>query len=979
MSNPSREYIECRLFILGDEKVGKKSFVKKILNLPSTSIIRNKEAEEDYNKLYSQFKEQIEQEKQWQLQQQELLKIINGENRSKIENDKTSKFASTNSLFKIEEEKRTLSRKPSVNLGKKSDKGNRNTTISNNAQNTQNNTGIINLSSLKSNKIFRPPVPEYPAKLYCVNLNKIVIKIFCIPKAEKRPSDFIPRDEDEDFVLEKEHNITFEGVRRDINEKLAMKDTVIPQEKLFGFNTSIFTLFVFMYDLSSFYSFESLIIYYSKIAKIYHLGEEENFKACIIGNKIDKKILFEKEQENVFNEFLKNTQLKKFEISTKPYFHFDKFFVDFFIQNFSMFNMNQTDSLSNHKIFEDAHFIKELKNLVKNKSNFARSTRTQTSSSLYSPGPEYNINLYSFNSIEEIKEIFSDKKSRYSKKIFANKSGPILSNEKIIKDLINKNTDKEINFNIPIKGGLYNKPINGYSFGIINGRYNLVQKRKDLRYKRNIDFQENIDSYSNSPLNKIPLKQSKDKEYFDSALKRKKDIHENMVKERKIKIDKILALHNENLKKIELKKRLINKKILKNQNSILQKSASTPNILFNSISSLDEINQQRNLKRQRYHEIIYSKNKENLEKYSEKLSHIRLLSSMRREPAPYLIDIRENILNPQKGRSILERFKIVDKKEKAPEFQKLKDEFEKIAENVSNFRPSFGERFPSAEKIRQKKEKEEKDFEEYEKKKEEKRRRWEKNKENSERIMKIRILKDDRREKLNKHNELLKSEQIKREAIKELRREILIQKGYGDPNIINPINYSQVEESAPKYSIKGRYEIHEVRNDDPGNIFLGADMEKLNLIKEAQKNGPSPNFNYIKPKLPRVIFNKAERFPRQKNQYEDNVLLFGDGIFHPNTHQDFNYKEPMDSMSQRGAIISYEYKKSPSPAQYKMKSKFDLIVEEGKKISEIKNKIKLKNSMEIKRRQNVKGKEENNSINNGKLFPLLESNNKNNI
>ena len=341
---------------------------------------------------------------------------------------------------------------------------------------------------------------------------------------------------------------------------------------------------------------------------------------------------------------------------------------------------------------------------------------------------------------------------------------------------------------------------------------------------------------------------------------------------------------------------------------------------------------------------------------------------MRREPTPYLIDIRENILNPQKGRSILERFKIVDKKEKAPEYQKLKDEFEKIAENVNNFRPSFGERFPSAEKIRHKKMKEEKSFEEYEKKKEEKRRRWEKNKENSERIMKIRILKDDRREKLIKHNELIKSEQIKREAIKELRREILIQKGYGDPNIINPINYSQVEESAPKYSIKGRYEIHEIKNDDPGNIFLGADMEKLNLIKEAQKNGPSPNFNYIKPKLPRVIFNKAERFPKQKNQYEDNVILFGDGIFHPNTHQDFNYKEPMDSMSQRGAIITYEYKKSPSPAEYKMKSKFDLIVEEGKKISEIKNKIKLKKSMEIKRRQNLRENEENNSINNnGKL------------
>ena len=976
MSEPSREYIECRIFILGDEKVGKKSFVKKILNLPSTSIIRNKEAENDYNKLYLEYKEQVEQERQRQIQQQELLKSINEANKLKNENDKTSKLNSTRSLFRIDEEK-TLSRKTSSNFNNKTDKGKINTTMSNKVQNT--NTGIISLSSLKSKKIFRPPVPEYPAKLYCVNLNKIIIKLFYIPTAEKMPSsDYIPRDDDEDFVLEKEHNISFEGVRKDINEKLAIRDTIIAQDKLYGFNTYVFTLFVFMYDLSSFYSFESLIIYYSKIAKIYHLGEEENIKACIIGNKIDKKILLEKDQENVYNEFLKNTQLKKFEISTKPYFVFDKFFMDFFVQNFSSFNMNQTDSLSNQKIFEDVNFIEQFKKLLRSKSNFSRSARSQTISLVYSPGPEYNINLYSFNSIEEIKDIFSNKKSRFNKKIFANKKGPILCNDTTAKDLSNK--DKEINFNIPIKGGLFNKPIKGYSFGILNGRYNLVQKRKDLRNKRNIDFQENIDAYNNSPLNKIPLKQSKDEEYFENVLKRKNDIHENIVKERNLKMGKILALHNENLKKIQIQKKISNNRILNSHNSILQKSASSPNILFNSISSLDELNKQRNLKRQRYHEVIYSKNKEHLEKYNEKLSHIRLLSSMRREPPPYYIDIREKILNPSKGRSILERFKIVDKKEKGPEYQKLKDEFEKIAEKATNFRPSYGERFISPEKIREQKEKEEKSFEEYEKREEEKRRKQEKNRENSERIMKIRILKDDRRQKLNKHNDLMKSEQIKREAIKELRREISIQKGYGDPNIINPINYSQVEESAPKYSMKGRYIIHEPRNDDLGNIFLGADLEKLNYIKEIQKNEPLPNFNYIKKNMPRVIFNKAERFPKQKNQYEDSVLLFEDGIFHPNTHQDFNYKEPMDNMSQRGGILSSEYKKSPSPADYNIKSKFDVIVEEGKKISEIKSKIKLKNSMEIKRRQNIKENEENNSIesNSGKLFPLLESNKKNN-
>ena len=963
MSEPIREYIECRLFILGDEGVGKKSFVKKILNLNSTSIIRNFEAEEEYNKLLSQYKEQIEQEKQRQLQQEALLKSIDDENKSKKDLDRTSKYTSTKSLFKIDEEK-TYSSKKSNNLSKRNDKLTRS-----NIQNT-NNSGIINSSSLNRNKIIRPPVPEYPAKLYCISLNKIVIKIFCIPKAEKLPYDLIPRDDNEEYGLQKEYKISFEGIRRDLNEKLGIKDTVIVQDKLNGFNTSVFTLFVFLYDLSNFYSFETLILYYSKIAKIYHLDEEENFKACIVGNKIDKKIFMEKEQESVFNEFLKNTHLKKFEISTKPYFSFDKFFVDFFIQNFSMFNLNQTIQLQNHKLLEDNSFIEEFKKIVKNKSNFSRSDRSYINTTPLSPGPEYNINLFSFNSIEEIRDIFSDKKSRFNKKIFANKRGPILVSDKNGKDISLKNKDKEMVFNIPIKGGLFNKPIRGYSFGTINGRYNLLQKRKDLRNKRNNSFKENIDSYNNSPLNKIPLKQSKDEEYFENALKRKNELHESIVKERQLKMSKIMAIHNNNLKRIKIKRNLINNKIFKSQKISLLKSVSTSNILLNSASTLDDINRENNLKKKRYHEVIFSKNKENLDKYNKKLSHIRLLSSMRREPEPYFIDIRENILNPQKGRSILGKYKTLEKIEKAPEFNKIKDDFEKIAEKVSNFRPSYGERFPSAEKIRLQKEKEEKSFEEYEQKEEERRLRYERNKQNSERILNFKILRQNRREKLNKHYELLKNEQLKKDAIQELRREISIQKGYGDPAMINPINYSQVEESAPKYSIKGRYEVNQIRNDDPGNLVLGANLEQYNYIKESIKNEPLPNFNYIKPKLPRVVFNKAERFPKQKNQYEDSVFLFEDGIFLPNTHQDFICKQPMENMSQRGGIVSSADKKSPSPADYKIKSNFDIIVEEGQKISKIRNKINMQNSMEIKRRKNINEKEENN---NSKL--ILDTNN----
>lgn len=938
MSEKIKEYIECRIFILGDENVGKKSFVKKILNLPSTGVIRNAEAEEEYDKLCQKINEEIEKDRIKEEQQKALLASINNQKKnSEKDYDKTSRFPSSNTLFKIDEEK-SISHKPSnKNLGKLLDKSNQNYIPTSSNNHKPSNRILDPLGSFNQKK-YRQPVPEYPAKLYCVNVDKIVIKLFCIPKAERRPLDFIPQDDDEEYGLEKEHNCSFDGIRKDLNEKLKIKDTIISQDKLYGFNTSIFTLFVFLYDLSNFYSFESLILYYSKLSKLYHIEEEENFKACIVGNKIDKKVWMNKEQENIYNDFMKNTQLKKFEVSTKPYFVFDKFFIDFFFENFSKFNISQTETEfqgENKKLLEDKTFIEQFTKLIKNKSSFARGGRRQLVSASFSPGPEYNINLYSFNSIEEIKEVFSNKKSRFNKKIFTNKSGPVLFNERNGKDDKEKIKDKSMQYNV-IKGGLYNKPINGFSFGTVKGKLNLLQKRKDLRQKRYIDFQENVDSYNNSPLSRRPLKLSKDEDYFGNALKRKNNLFENGIKERKLKVSKIIALHHENLRKIN------EEKMHKYQRKLnLQKSASSPNILFNSISSLDELNKERDLRKERYHEVIYSKNRENLNKYNENLSNIRLLSSMRREPEPYLIDIREKILNPQKGRKILEKFKIVEKHQDSPPYNLIKDDFDKIAEKVNNFRPNYPERFPSEEKLKAQKEKENQSFEEYEKKEEEKRKRWLSNRESSERMMKLKVFQNDRKEKKDKHYEIMKEQELKKEAIQEMRREISIQKGYGDPALLRSINYSQIEESSPKYSIKGRYEIHEVRNDDPGNLVLGSNVDMINYIKEAQKNQPLPNYNYIKRKLPSVVFGKAERFPKQKSSYEDGVLLFEDGIFQPNTHQDFLCKEPMDNQSPRSGIISSN-QRSPSPVDYKLKSRFDIIVEEGQKKSKIHEKIKKK-------------------------------------
>ena len=113
MSKTSKEYIECRLYILGDERVGKKSFVQKILNLPSTDIIHDIESENEYQNLLDKYKSDVEEEKIFQQQQEALLESLNKEKNSNKAKDVTSKFTSTHSLFKIDEEK-TLRRNNAI-------------------------------------------------------------------------------------------------------------------------------------------------------------------------------------------------------------------------------------------------------------------------------------------------------------------------------------------------------------------------------------------------------------------------------------------------------------------------------------------------------------------------------------------------------------------------------------------------------------------------------------------------------------------------------------------------------------------------------------------------------------------------------------------------------------------------------------------------------------------------------------------------
>ena len=181
-----------------------------------------------------------------------------------------------------------------------------------------------------------------------------------------------------------------------------------------------------------------------------------------------------------------------------------------------------------------------------------------------------------------------------------------------------------------------------------------------------------------------------------------------------------------------------------------------------------------------------------------------------------------------------------------------------------------------------------------------------------------------------------------KKQIQELSRAISIQKGYGDPSEIKTINYSLVEDSSPKYTIKGRNFQKTNSYDDIGNLFLNESEEVLNAILQEQMTRPLPDFNCVRPRLPNIVFTKDKRFNNTK-KYVGSENLFEDGIFDfdKKTQNKDSGKEPMSNRAQR-TIFGNLSKVWPSPAEYRIKDCFDIIAEKGMKVSKTRDEIKRK-------------------------------------
>ena len=955
MKESEKTYIECRIFILGEKGTGKKSFACRLINLPSTSEIRNLEAEEEFNKNIAKLTKKIEEEEEFIRQSEEQKK----KKASKNKNDNSISFGNTTSLkrTKREDETKTISNMSETNFAPKLRFG-----VNSRGYKMQNFPYKI-----ENSKIYhRPPVPEYPSKLFNVYKTKMIIKPYFISPAEVLPYDSVPKDdEDSDYEFEKEHKITMKGIKNDIGKIMNIKKTIIEDEKINGYKINIYYMFLLLYDMSDYLSFESLIKYYGRLEKKYKISEEENILACVVGNKKDKKVSFKEEQLKTINDFIIKNNLRIYEVSTKPFFNFGKFFGEFIIDNIGPLHPD---------VFKDNNFESELKKLIESKSNFPRAVRTSFDPYADNPGPDYDLNIYGFNSIRELREALMNKKTRFTRKIFANKQGPILSKSKSTRDMLPlENKDKNLLY--ISQGGILNKPIMGYTFGIVKGKLNLIKTRKDLYLERNKSLMESIEGDCTLN-NKNSIIKSKGDEYFEEAAERKNNLKQKRIIERHLKLDKIAKIHQNNLDKITLEKES-QKNI---SNAKLGRSSSAPDIFDNALYNLNnnEKNDEVLFNKQRYYDVVYSKNKDYLDKFhirrikiekdkiKEEKKRNKEIDKEREKQREIEIEkekekIRErerrqkirNMEADSGKRRIFSRYSVGD----GPSFPDIKSEFELLVEKnkkKNNTIKEFKPRFQIIEK--------EKILKPYND--EEIWKKWEINRENIKQRGHLKNFLNYCKQKEIEHSENMKKIEEQNDEIRKIRREILIKKGYSDPAEIKSINYSLVEESSPKYSMKGRNIPKKSNNEEVSNILLGQNLERIEYIRNAQINRPLPNINAIKPNYPNVIFSKAERFKDNYKPYEGPMDLFRDGLFAPKTQEDFNTKGSFPQDEKRGLVYQTNY--SPSPCDYKIKSSFEIISEEGKKISEIRKKIKINEQIEKENRrlrlENEKNKKESQNI-----------------
>ena len=681
---------------------------------------------------------------------------------------------------------------------------------------------IARINKIKCHKSFS--IKNEKLKDKCSNVIRYIFSgitisfIFFVPSIaepyEGEPNELSSSDEDTDLC--NQYHIKFTSTKKDIKYFLTF---------LYNINSCyVSEYFTFLYDLSNFEnSLKDLYLYFQSINTKYKL--KENFSLILLGTKIDKKIQPKNAKIKEFNTFMNSLpNLKNYEIGTKSNFDFNHFFSKL------VKNILSTNSLVS------TYHIEQITEKIEEQPSFAKAPKFEKEKESSSPGPaKYLNNIYDTENIKERINALTGN-NRFNTKLFINKKGPQLHEEKLKKpkreDPFNKfrnQYEMEQKEKLKKVAQYLMEGQKGFSFGggmgtgqgkkLLEERKRMAEKRNELYYS---NFEEN---YLISKPNKSLKSKSRSNFRYDNLKINTNDDNKSI----QSKETRFLTQNRYDLIVKENKSRILEE----NENKVKQ--------ILKKVNKVTE--QDRNKIKEKYKEIIFGNNSLLLKKTDEKIKEIK--HNRGRLPTPPMYDISKGLLDKNKGFSILSRKPQLNQKINEAPFVLIQSDFDRCIKNTKVGSIGYAKRHelrPIKTEVNKKTFDEDK-FEKYEK-----------NKINSERHQNTMEFLNDRKEKQNIHIFLKQQmEEKNREHIENIKSNL-------SNSEFKNINYNLVESSSPKYSMRGKYDLDE--NKENKLLFLNAIRNDPNFeIKDYE-----PNYNYIKPRIQSFKFPKDERFKTNKSE-----------------------------------------------------------------------------------------------------------------
>ena len=645
------------------------------------------------------------------------------------------------------------------------------------------------------------------SKIYNLGFNNLTITYYPCAEEQPLPYDYELREDDEFYQFEKQYKISIKQLVKEI-EKIIIKPA--PNSR-----TRVEILFVLTFDLSNFASFEKLMVYFSQIERHFKFNEND-YKMILLGNKMDKRVNMKKDQKDKFEKFRSKYSLNYYEASSLIFFNFEIFFEKIVIENFG-----------NLAIFNE--FRNKFHDIIHTKKSFTKTKRPPFGGDDNPPANKYDNNPYQYPTNEkDFKKMFKDH-DKYNKHIFVNKQSmvypPIKSIDKDTSNIENArkkghSSEKNMVFfswdstqNESVKAALELQcHLPGYTLGMKTYKpLGLFQERERLRKKMDEQKIEALGGNIDLMEEKRTLTEGNIEANQQKYELNRKNNRDRILEERKMVEDNLKSRHDN-----------VNEK---------------NNEKFNN--KIQEIKDRQNKYDKIFEEREKSKEKKRMENIVK--NNIKIIPKYE-EPKCRLYDPVSSIAT-NRGFTFGKKYFHKEIDVGTPDFATFKDDFEKLIDKNKK-------RVILKPTVSLKSESKTLDIEDR-RKFLDKMKMFENRRKNNKKNMISPFLMDRKNKK-----DIVSQKKIDIKNSLDKNFEEQIKKTYKDDMnyLLRNINYNQVEQSSPSFSMKGKY-------DFGGAFYIEKEPQDLSSPKRDRKIIlENPDFGLIRPHYPAFSFGTSKRF-----------------------------------------------------------------------------------------------------------------------